>query len=71
MTETGGKYDIVVSMTPDDKQAVVGFLKEFFFQHEPLVTCLKLRQDVESMEKLENYGLRTLDTGELVTLLIQ
>lgn len=68
MTEIDGKYDIVLT-TPDDQQAVVGFLKEFFFRCEPLVVGLKLREDVESMEKLENYEMSALDTGEFTLLL--
>lgn len=65
MTKNVEKYNIV-SMIPDDKQTIVGFLKKYFFRREPLVVSSKLPEDVESIEKLEKYGLRNLDTSELI-----
>ncbi|VVC39910.1 Hypothetical protein CINCED_3A010096 [Cinara cedri] len=62
MSETEGKFNIV-PMAPDDKPIIVGFIKEFFFRREPLVVSSKISEDAESMEKLETFGLRALDTG--------
>jgi hypothetical protein len=56
----------IVPITFDDKKNVKEFLTNFFFRQEPLIVCLKLFEDVNSLEKLKNYGFRTLDNGELI-----
>lgn len=62
----------IVPITYDDIQIVKAFLINFFFRQEPLIVCLKLFEDVNSLEKLQNYGFRTLDNGELINnILIQ
>lgn len=58
-------YDIV-PMTTDDEQIVIQFLKIHFFQKEPLIVCLDILKDVESLENLQNYAFKTLDNGELI-----
>lgn len=67
MNKTDNKCSYnIVSTTPDDEQIVIQFLKNFFFRQEPLVVCLDIIEDVESMEKLQNHAFKTLDNGELI-----
>lgn len=51
-------------MTSAETQIVIEFLKVYFFQREPLVVCLNFSEDVESLEKLQDYAFKTLDNGE-------
>lgn len=58
----------IVPMSSDndnDKQIVIEFLKKNFFQQEPLIMCIQLYKDVESVEKLQNHLFKTLDNGKL------
>lgn len=58
----------IVPMSSDndyDRQIVIEFLKKNFFQQEPLIMCIQLYKDVESVEKLQNHLFRTLDNGKL------
>jgi len=58
----------IVPMSSDndnDKQIVIEFLKKNFFQQEPLIMCIQLYKDVESVEKLQNHLFKTLNNGKL------
>jgi len=58
----------IVPMSSDndnDRQIVIEFLKKNFFQQEPLIMCIHLYKDVESVEKLQNHLFKTLDNGKL------
>jgi len=59
-----GSYD-VVPMTSDDGPTVVEFIRNYFFRHEPLIVCLDVSDDVESLERLQTHALDALDNGEL------
>ncbi|XP_060848906.1 arylalkylamine N-acetyltransferase 1-like [Rhopalosiphum padi] len=58
-------YNIVPMSFNDvnDRQKVIEFIKKFFFQQEPLIRCIQLFKDVESVEKLQNHLFKTLDNG--------
>lgn len=56
----------IVPITFDDNQIVKEFVINYFFRQEPLIVCLKLFEDVNSMKKLQNYGFRTMDNGEFI-----
>ncbi|XP_027854560.2 arylalkylamine N-acetyltransferase 1-like isoform X2 [Aphis gossypii] len=56
----------IVPMSSDndnDRQIVIEFFKKNFFQQEPLIMCVQLYKDVESVEKLQNHFFKTLDNG--------
>jgi hypothetical protein len=61
-------YNIVPMSFNDvnDRQKVIEFIKKFFFQQEPLIMCIQLFKDVESVEKLQNHLFKTLDNGKLL-----
>lgn len=54
----------IVPMANDDRPIVTEFLKRYFFRHEPLIVFLKVFDDPESLEKLQNFGCRNLNNGE-------
>lgn len=58
----------IMPMIPDEKHLIIEFLKEFFFQREPLVVCLNFSKDVKSLEKLQEYAFKNLDNGELINI---
>lgn len=60
----------ILPMTSDEKPLVIEFLKEFFFQREPLVVCLNFSEDIKSLEKLQDYAFKNLDNGELINHII-
>lgn len=55
----------VVSITAEDKQAVIEFLRKFFFRDEPLILGIDMLDDIDSLSKLENYCFNFVDNGEL------
>jgi len=55
-------YDIVAT-TSEDRPIVMEFIKNYFFRHEPLVVCLDLFEEIESLERLQNYAFKTLNNG--------
>jgi len=61
-------YNIVPMSFNDvnDRQKVIEFIKKIFFQQEPLIRCIQLFKDVESVEKLQNHLFKTLDNGKLL-----
>lgn len=50
----------IVPMTRDDAPTVVEFLNEFFYRQGPITGVVKITEDLESLEKLQNYGCKTL-----------
>lgn len=61
----------ILPVTSNDKQIIVEFLKTAFFQQEPLIVCLKLNEDTESLEKLQNYAFKNLESGKFILIFIQ
>lgn len=65
MNKAVDKYpNKIVPMTNDDRLIVIEFLKKFFFRQEPLTVFSNIFDEPESMEKLQNFGCRTLNKGE-------
>lgn len=65
MNKAVDKYPYeIVPMANDDRPMVIEFLKKFFFRQEPLTVVLKISDDPESLEKLQNFGCRNLIKGE-------
>lgn len=54
----------IVPTANDDRPIVIEFLKRFFFRQEPLIVLLKVFDDPESLEKLQNFGCRNLNNGK-------
>lgn len=53
----------IEAITSEDRQAVIDFLREFFYRDEPLIIALDMTVDVKAMAKLEAYCNSLLDNG--------
>ncbi|XP_025198944.1 dopamine N-acetyltransferase-like [Melanaphis sacchari] len=53
----------IVPTTAEDKQVVIDFLRKFFFRDEPLILGINMREDYDSLAKLENYCFNFMDNG--------
>lgn len=57
------EYDILPA-TPEDKEEIINFLREFFFRDEPLNKCSRLISEESPVcADLENFSLAELDNG--------
>ncbi|XP_050433460.1 arylalkylamine N-acetyltransferase 1-like [Adelges cooleyi] len=53
----------IEAITSEDRQAVIDFLRQFFYRDEPLIIALDMTVDVKAMAKLEAYCNSLLDNG--------
>lgn len=65
MSEVNKCIHNIVPTTAEDKQVVIEFLRKFFFRDEPLILGINMLEDIDSLEKLENYCFNFVDNGEL------
>ncbi|XP_050433453.1 arylalkylamine N-acetyltransferase 1-like isoform X2 [Adelges cooleyi] len=63
MSNSGNDWFSIEAITSEDRQAVIEFLKKFFYRDEPLNNALGLMDDAKAIVKLEAYCNSLLDSG--------